>query len=361
MTLTRKATDLSRFCSMCARQANLDAAGSAYTYTHVLAVEVPLPWPATMYTEPGVLPQELLDLRRVLVEAYQRGESMNINSFAIAPDTAYSVPGYRRVISYRRPDQPFATFLQDEYLVPEAEAGPLCWALLVDHSALPRFARWQQPSVTRDLMICTHGSVDAACAKFGIPLYRQLRQLAAEIQGLRVWRISHFGGHVFAPTLIDMPEFRYWGYVDSDDAELLVSRSGDGLDLRDNYRGWAGLESPLLQVAERELFVRHGWTWMEYRKSGRVLACAEVEPGHEQPAWAEVRIDYATPNGSVGGAYTARVELACRAPCIASTGDTEPYPYPQYVVTRLEAVAKSRGQGIQNREPEIADLNYRRS
>jgi hypothetical protein len=330
-----------RFCSVCARQAGLDPAGSAYAYAQVLAVEVPLPWPMSMYTEPGVLPQELLDLRNVLVEAYQRGEPIDIGSFAIAPDAAYSVPGHRRVLAYRRPVGPFAAFAQDEYLVPEADVGPLCWALLLDQAALPHFAdALLPPSGARDLMVCTHGAVDAACAKFGFPLYRQLRRIAGESQGrLRAWRVSHFGGHVFAPTLIDMPEFRYWAYVEREEAELIAHRQGDGSRLRDNYRGWAGLDSPLLQVAERELFARHGWPWVEYRKTGRILVQGEILPDDDEPAWAKVRIDYATPDGSSGGAYTARVELAHRLDCIAGSGDTDPYAYPQYVVTRLECAA----------------------
>lgn len=339
--MTATTSTLSRFCSVCARHAGLDPAGSAYAYTRALAVEVPLPWPMSMYSEPGVLPQELLDLRNVLVEAYQRGDPIQIGALAIAPDADYSVPGHRRVIAYRRPDGPFAAFAQDEYLVPEADAGPLCWALLVDHAALPRFAHaLLRPSGARDLMVCTHGAVDAACARFGFPLYRQLRRIAGESGGrLRAWRVSHFGGHVFAPTLIDMPEFRYWAYVEREEAELLAGRQGDGGRLRGNYRGWAGLESPLLQVAERELFARHGWPWAEYRKTGRILAQGPIAPGDDTPPWAEVRIDYAPPDGGAGGAYTARVELAGRVDCIAGSGDAVPYAYPQYIVTRLEHIA----------------------
>ena len=56
-------------------------------------------------------------------------------------------------------------------------------------------------------MVCTHGNIDAACARFGYPIYQQLRQNYAT-QSLRVWRCSHFGGHQFAPTLIDFPSGR---------------------------------------------------------------------------------------------------------------------------------------------------------
>lgn len=337
---TTPATDVSRFCSICAKQAGLDSAGSAYTYSHVLAAEIPLPWPESMYSEPGILPQELLDVRRLLIESYQRGNPLSISAFAIAPDAAYSRPGYRRVLSYRRPEGPFAIFEQEEYLAPEDDFGPLCWALLVDHAALPRFEDYRQPATNmRDLMVCTHGAIDAACAKFGFPIFRQLRRMADQSAGqFRVWRVSHFGGHVFAPTVLDMPEFRYWAYIEHEKVEMLALHGGDTAELRECYRGWAGLESPLLQVAERELFVRHGWPWLDYLKEGQVLSQAEIVAS-DDPAWAEVRIGFVAPDASERGAYVARVEQTSSIECIYSTGDPETYAYPQYTVTRLERVA----------------------
>lgn len=205
--------DLARFCSTCARDAGLDTAGSAYSYDHVVAAEIPLPWPTTMYDTPGVLPQELLDFRAELIESYRQGNPLSVGTLAIAPDPTYSVPGHRRVLSYRRPTTPFARFEQHEYLVPDEYFGPLCWALLVAHDRLQQFEQYQQPSSdVRDFMVCTHGAVDAACAKFGYPIFRQMRRLADASDGrVRAWRVSHFGGHVFAPTVIEMPEFRYWG------------------------------------------------------------------------------------------------------------------------------------------------------
>lgn len=329
----------SQFCSVCARQAGLDPAGSAYAYQHVVAAEVLLPWPMSMYTEPGVLPPELLDLRRLLVEAYERGETLAVGALAIAPDPAYSVPGQRRVLSYRRPDGPFADFVQDEYLAPAELLGPLCWALLVDHAALDRFAGYRlPPSGARDLLVCTHGAVDAACAKFGFPIYRQLRRLADDSGGrLRAWRVSHFGGHVFAPTLLDMPGFHYWAYVERAEAELLAVRQGDISRLRGCYRGWGALDSPLLQAAERELLMRHGWAWLAFHKRCCVLAQEEPAPGDE-PAWADVRIDYAAPDGGARGSVLARVERTARVEVIHTSGDPETYPYPQYTVAWLRNV-----------------------
>jgi hypothetical protein len=339
---TTAARPATRFCSLCARQAGLDPAGHAHGYEQVLAVEIPLPWPESMYEQAGILPQELVDFRKLLIEAYQRGEPLRRSAYAIAPDAAYSRPGHRRVISYKRPEGLFATFEQHEYLVPEDDCGRLCWALLVDQTALPGFAAHRQPlRGARDLLVCTHGAVDAACAKFGFPIYRQLRRLADQSGGrLRAWRVSHFGGHVFAPTLLDMPEFRYWGYIEREQAELLVHRQGSTALLRDHYRGWAGLRSPLLQVAERELLVRYGWPWATYLKQGQVLAqdAGALDDHDAAPTWAEVQIDYTTPDGAEHGAYMARVELAGHIESIYSSSQASTYPYPQYVVTRLERV-----------------------
>jgi ABC-type Fe3+-hydroxamate transport system substrate-binding protein len=205
---------------------------------------------------------------------------------------------------------------------------------------LEAFAAYRQDvGEVRDLLVCTHGSVDAACSKFGYLTYVHLRKLAADSGGrLRAWRTTHFGGHVFAPTLIDMPHGSYWAYIEQEEAEALVGRSGAVARLREHYRGWAGLPAPFLQVLERELFVRFGWEWLQYAKAGRVLTQDETaEPddhGHAEPVWAEVHLDYRAPNG-VGGSVTARVELTKRVEVIHTSGGTETYAYPQYAVAWL--------------------------
>lgn len=108
--------------------------------------------------------------------------------------------------------------------------------------------------------------------------------------------------------------------------------------MREHYRGWAGLPATFLQVLERELFVRHNWLWLEYTKSGCVLAQDESdspdEHGRTAPAWAEVQLDYCTPDGDAGRA-TARIERTGVIETIASSGGDTTYPYAQYAVTWL--------------------------
>ena len=37
-----------------------------------------------------------------------------------------------------------------------------------------------------------------------------------EGSNLRVWQSAHFGGHRFAPTLIDLPIGHLWGHLDEE-------------------------------------------------------------------------------------------------------------------------------------------------
>ncbi|MCB0209786.1 MAG: sucrase ferredoxin, partial [Anaerolineae bacterium] len=218
------------------------------------------------------------------------------------------------------------------------------WALLQEPTRLSAFDRYRiDAASTRDLLVCTHGVVDAGCAKFGYPLYRTLREQYAAPSGgrLRVWRVSHIGGHLFAPTMLEMPGGRYWAFLDAETAGQVAQCSGDPTHLRDNYRGWCGMELPFLQVAERELFMLFGWDWLNYCKSGRTLARNEERTdAHSAPArpWALVRIDFASPDGQVQGAYEARVEVACTLDAPSRSGSAETRPYPQYTITQARFI-----------------------
>lgn len=334
-------TTESRFCSVCARQAGLSPAGyGGAAYETIIAAELPLPWPRLMFGDSERMPPEILAVMQHIRDEYERSHTLRIRPLGIAPDPDYSVAGMRRVIGWQRPHGPIAQFSRSEYLVPEEQLGPLVYALALAPERLADFAAFRQElGDVRDLLVCTHGSVDAACSKFGYPAYAELRRIAADSGGrLRAWRTTHFGGHVFAPTLIDMPHGSYWAYIEPEAVEWLVSRTGDITRLPQYYRGWAGLPAPFLQVLERELFVRYGWTWLQYAKSGRILAQDETaqpdEHGHAEPTWAEVQLDYRAPDGTCG-AVTARIELTAHIEVIHTSGEAETYPYPQYVVAWL--------------------------
>ncbi|HEU4327958.1 MAG TPA: sucrase ferredoxin [Roseiflexaceae bacterium] len=330
-------TDTERFCSACARQAGLDPAGSAAsTYTTVLALELPLPWPYALWGDSGRVPPEAQALTDHIREEYQRTGTVQLGLIAVAPDPDDRPADRRRLICWQRPDGPFAQFRRSEYRLSAELLGPLAYALALAPERLPSFEGYRQEQQDiRDLLVCTHGSVDAACGKFGYPAYRHLRGLAAGTDGrVRVWRTSHFGGHVFAPTLIDMPHGSYWAYIGPEQAAQLLDRSGPASDLRDHYRGWSGAPGPFGQVLERELFLRHGWPWLDYAKDGCITAQEQPDAPEREPRWAEVRMEYRAPDGTTGVA-TARIEQADPVEVIHTSGKPDTYPFPQYSVAWL--------------------------
>jgi hypothetical protein len=327
-------TSLKSYCNVLALQKGLDPVGSAGNFDDAIVLEVPLPWKNNMYSEAGVLPQEVIDLLGLWLQCYHAGQGYPHRALMVAPDAAYSHKGFRRLMFYTRLPGMFAQYDKSEYLVPEAEMGGLIWALYEAPDDLPRFERYRTPEndSIRELLVCTHGTVDVACAKFGYPLYHYLRKNQAA-PDLRVWRVSHFGGHVFAPTMMDMPTGHHWAYVEEPQAAQIVGQNDDVRALYGHYRGWAGVEDGFLQAAERELWMRHGWDWFGYNKAGKIIAQDESS---KSPTWADVRIDYMTGDSmEKTKVYTARVEVHKNIATPHSTDSEQEYPYPQYVVTEL--------------------------
>lgn len=250
-------------CSAYAREADDDPGGSAQARRRFLIVELPLPWPS-LSTDAKGMPTGVK-------AAIARGRECDpeCGFFFIAPDEQYSVLARLRVLEFDFGDDPRCSASRRDLLVaPELLADTI--DALAERSSLPLAAE-VDTNQYRDLMICTHGARDACCATFGFPLYRSLRVLAREHPKVRVWRASHFGGHRFAPTMFDFPEGRSWGFLDAATATEILFRGPDVARLRHHYRGWTGHSDPAVQLLERELFVREGWTWLENRQEGRVV------------------------------------------------------------------------------------------
>lgn len=325
-----------RFCCVVSKTNGEDPIGSAGTFDHWLLLETTPPWAFRLWMEPNPITPEVLEVLKLF-----RQEQLKFRPLAIAPDREYSDPDYTRVIYYQRPARAFANYEKFEYVLPQEAVAPLIIALVKQRELLPEFEQYRQASDRiRDLLVCTHGNFDVACARFGYPIYEALRQDYAATSGgqLRVWRCSHFGGHQFAPTLVDLPGGHYWGHLEPEVLELLVKRNGPITQLRRFYRGWSGL-TQFEQIVEREIWMQEGWKWLDYHKAGQVLA---IDTQHEEweADWAEVRIDFAAPDDSIRGAYEARVEVCGSVTSAWTSGDEESiYAAKQYRVSHLAKVA----------------------
>lgn len=331
-TLTRSRDH--QFCSVISKANGEDPIGTANPCDTWLIAEISPPWTDERFSTDPVL-KEVHDLVHELHEQH-----MQLTPIAIAPDREYSVPGFARVLHYQRPATSFARFDKQEFLVPKNQLAQLATVLLKQPDELHAFEAYRQPiNCTREMMVCTHGNIDIACARFGYPIYQTLRrEYAAPANGaLRVWRCSHFGGHQFAPTLVDMPTGQFWGHLEPDILALLVQRDRPVTELHRFYRGWAGL-TKFEQMVEREIWMQRGWDWLNYNKSGQVLA--QDTTNEEWDAdWAEIRLNFTSPDGSVQGAYEARVEVCDRVTIAIDSGNQQPLQeVKQYRVSRLTPI-----------------------
>ena len=327
-----KARPKSRLCSVVSKAAGEDPAGCGAPFVGYLGIEVAPPWKHDVTESP-----RFPELLRGAVERAQ--DAGVIGKFtALFPDPVYSREGYARALYLHKPPSPFVTYEKREYAVPEGEIVPLVEALAEGLDGLSSFERYEEDtSRVRDILVCTHGSHDACCGKFGYPVYETLRYgyAGASKRQLRVWRTSHIGGHRFAPTLIDFPEGRYWGHLEPEALEKLVLRKGPVSEIGRFYRGWAGLSGKFEQIAEREIFVREGWEWTRYLKNGKTLEADENE------GRAEVRIEYVTPGGNAG-AYEATVEANGTVMTLCNSGPDPLQEVKQYRISRLERVPSGR-------------------
>ncbi len=322
---------VAEFCNCLAWQKGLDPVGCAPSLQRLLALEVAPPWPRNPLTSLPPALGSVLEQAKGLKADLVRTPTLS-NILLVATDRTAPSCNHRRALVWDRSSPQAAHFTRREYLLPDEALADFGWAVSFRPEWLPQFEpyRVNQSHLLRDFLVCTHGTRDAACGKFGYRLYDQLKSLTAGDPHWRVWRASHLGGHVFAPTMLELPAGVFWGNLSDDTAEQVVRRRGDVSRLRLHYRGWSGAKPGFAQAAEREMLLRRGWSWLDLARVVEVTAQDQAQP----PQWAQVRIAFAEADGSQS-AYTAQVEVSHYLETIDSTGQTLARPYAQYAVRQL--------------------------
>lgn len=353
MTSLAPQTDISspcRYCSVTSQANGEDPIGTAIAADLWIMIEAPRPWAKDPWQAESA---ELLEVFQSVENHPRLWQQVRI--LAIAPDRENSQPGYRHVISYRRPSRSFAQYEASHYCIPTETLPRLVEALLFRSSQLVNF-EGDRRAPTRTLFVCTHTHYDVACGRFGTPLFKTLRRDYAQDGQLQVWQTGHFGGHNFAPTLIDFPHGHFWGHLNEAVLDTLVHRRGDVTQLRPYYRGWGGL-SRWGQVAERELWMQEGWTWLDRPKSERLIAQdggkfihrilrwllrwiptirAQVllKKLEQKRTWATVEIQADSDRSSKVDAYRVQVEVSHTVMTQLRSGETAGlYPVQQYQAT----------------------------
>lgn len=305
------------YCSLVSKQNGEDPIGTAALHERYLFVETPFPWEKKVETSKH-FPDGLTD---VIARFEEEGTKCRV--FAFLSNDSRSKEGMRRIMFFKKPAGPFKTYEKKEYVIAEEKLNTLVEAWLAEND-LAAFQAFEEATDERDdVFVCTHGSRDQCCGKFGYPIYEAIKNNYAD--HVRVWRCSHIGSHRLAPTLIIMPEARYWGHVSEDILDTLILRRGDVKTLRNYYRGWGGVNQ-WAQAAERELFIEKGWDWLTYDVEAAVVK--------EEGMTATVQM-VAIKNGTTE-TYEADIDAS---KTVRAEGCTlEPKEIKQFEVTRLEKV-----------------------
>lgn len=256
-------------CALVSLRASEDPAGTATPFDLLVLLEIPPPWPTVAFSDPRVPSEARAGLAELAREGV-RGSALLVDDGA--PPVADGRLGvtvwrgghcddgapYAGVRARRRPAD-LVAFVRS--VLQGADAG---------QDAQPAERTW---------LVCTHGERDGCCGRFGEAAFQAARELASTgtpaPDPLRVWRCSHFGGHRFAPTLLDLPEGRMWGFLDASALSALADRGGPPPPLRRHYRGWCAVPT-YAQAAERDLYDAHGRAWRTARVSVRSLGAPDA-------------------------------------------------------------------------------------
>lgn len=109
--------------------------------------------------------------------------------------------------------------------------------------------RWGAPAPpTPRIAICTHGTRDRCCAKWGFAAFREAARLYREgASALEPLECSHLGGDRFAATGIVFPSGGMYGRLDSVGLARLAEAEAARRILPEAYRGCV-FEPPVVQV-----------------------------------------------------------------------------------------------------------------
>ncbi|KAB8332155.1 sucrase ferredoxin [Scytonema tolypothrichoides VB-61278] len=250
------------FCSDHSRQIGEDIIGSGTNNQTYILIECRTPWAAEALNSRWI-PENL----RLLIQKC-KSSKVPIKFLLIANNLSHKVDGTTLLIYQKKEGLSNGYHKQEFHLAHIEQAAGIVRKWLSGQSSSYEVKN----SATRDILVCTHGSHDLCCARYGNPFYAQAVAMSEDLclDNVRIWKSSHFGGHRFAPTIIDLPEGRYYGALEQDSFRSILTRTGDINCLNKVYRGW-GILPTSIQVLERELILRHGWDWFDYRVGGRII------------------------------------------------------------------------------------------
>lgn len=227
-------------CTVVARGMGTPVGGTAASFAATLLIEVPQPWPKSIEDHPL--------LESVAPVAHELGIRIQGIVPARDPEAPRDAGDAVKTVLYRRTEPAFTAFTRAEATGPAALLANTVRGLW-DHT---------EATTHTEVLVCAHGKRDRCCGSFGT-----ISATHAVANGIDALRTSHLGGHRFAPTALVLPEGTCWAWLDDDLLVSIVNHSIPPSELRDHYRGSAGITHPAAQLVEGEAFFEVGWSWLD--------------------------------------------------------------------------------------------------
>ena len=300
-------------CAEHAVSIGVDPGGSCIAAAAVAVIEVPLPWPKPVFGH------ELLQgLKSMMTLAI--GPTRVLAAIPRGPSQPAPASSNMRVTLFIRDA---ASMKTQVFKVPGNEGLLTLFDQLRDQHPTKADGRATELAPDSAVLVCTQGSHDVCCGSAGS---RFANELEAEAPNLAVYRVSHTGGHRFAPTAMTLPSGRMWAGLDTRSTLSILDQSGNAGDLAAQCRGWWGAPTGAAQVAERALFAAHGW---KFEQTPR-----EVTVGETAQGWT---VDISVADGH----WTVSVEAKRTVPAITcrADGGMPAKPALEYAVTSIAGPA----------------------
>lgn len=272
------------YCAQESRNVGEDPIANGEIFSTYILIECPLPWTKNAFNS-KLIPLELKLLQSEV-------EAINNSVAFLLIYNEETQQDSLRVIIYHQNYNLSLGYSKYEFTVTNInDVAPIIKNYLLNHQLDIDYSE----SPTRDILVCTHGSRDKCCAKYGKPFYIQAKQIInnLSLKNVRIWQSSHFGGHRFAPTAIDFPEGRYYARLNADLFTAILTRTGNIELIKSIYRGW-GILSAAAQVLEREIMLIYGWEWFNYKVAAQILEQSDDKYSQR------VEISFIKPNGRGG-------------------------------------------------------------
>jgi hypothetical protein len=282
VSLTLPAAAESVRCTVFAAENRIDPGGTGLAPDVIVLVEVAEPWPKPAGKHP-----DLVDF--VSAAALNPAQ---IRLLAAEPHD----PTARRILTFRPAD---GGMLRTELPLGDDAVSTLQAALDAEPTLV-----LSGPGAPRSLLVCTQGSHDICCGDQGVEFADAAEASRPDVE---LFRVSHTGGHRFAPTAMTLPDGRMWAWLNPASLDGLLDRTMTPAEAAASCRGWWGTPTGPRQVAERAVFAERGF---ELDDVGRTVETEEIDGGH----MVTVTVSGETPQRFLVRPGREVVTIACDAP-----------------------------------------------